>query len=582
MVAVASDLSWNLNGNDQLSGVLEKLDRTVTKLGRRMDDTTSDAKSMGRAIGDTANSSSRAERAMERLKNAADNVRGRFTALRQGVVQLGAASVVALGIAGAAVAKYALETAAANETAQISFEVLLGSADKALRFLNELKAFAAATPFELPELRSAASRLLAVGVETKRIIPLLTRLGDATAAMGTGAEGIDRAVYALQQMSQAGKVSLEDINQLTDAGIPALDALSSKLKISVSKLREEISAGKIKPEQLFQAILTGAGKTFPKLNGMMARQSTTLAGLWSSFKDNTGQSLAKFAEPMIPGIKKVLDWTSTNVPKALTWVQEQGGKAVSWFNKSPLKPEFTAAFEKLNKVIGTEAKEAWKDLTTWVKENEDKFVRIGRWITEVGIPNFGDFLVGAIHATVEAIKLGVNIADAFVQAWDWMTRRCIDFTKGMLDGAVAAFSWIPGLGPKLRQAQSDFDKWSRGVLNTLDKINGKTVNVTIQGNIKVRGGEQLKGDQGSYRRAAGGPVWRGESYDVGEMGTERYYAAQTGYMKSAADTRAENARGGGGDIVGYLEVVHKTPDGEVLRTELLALKRRRRLPSLGF
>lgn len=579
---MASDLSWNLNGNDQLSGVLEKLDRTVTKLGRRMDDVTGDARSMGRALDGTQDSASRADQALDRLGNGANNVRARMATLRQGLMQVGTAAVIGLGIATGMVAKFALETAAANETAAISFEVLLGSAAKAQRFLEQLKAFAASTPFELPELRSAASRLLAVGVQTKTIIPLLTRLGDATAAMGTGAFGIERAVYALQQMSQAGKVSLEDINQLTDAGIPALDALSAKLGMTVSKLREEISAGKIKPDQLFDAILQGAGKTFPKLNGMMARQSQTLTGLWSAFRDNAGQALATFAEPMIPGIKKALDWTATNLPKTLTWIREQGGKAAEWFDKSPLKPAFTNAFDKFNKIVGTEAKEAWKELTTWVKENEDKFVRIGKWIAEIGVPMFRDVFVGAIHATVEAIKLGVNVADALVEAWDWMTRKTIAFTKGMLDGAVAAFSWIPGLGPKLRQAQSDFDKWSRGVINRLNDIDGRVVNVTIQGNVKVKGGELLKGDQGSYRRAAGGPVWRGQSYDVGEMGTERYYAAQTGYMKSAADTRAENARGGGGDIVGYLEVVHKTPSGDTIRTELLALKRRRGLPSLGF
>lgn len=582
MSTVASDLSWNLNGNDQLSGVLERLDRTLTRLGRHIDDTTGDARAMGRALGETAQSASRADRAMDRLKNAADNARGRFAALRSGIMQLGAASVIAMGIATGAVAKFALETAAANETAQISFEVLLGSATKALHFLDELKAFAAATPFELPELRSAASRLLAVGVETKKIIPLLTRLGDATAAMGTGSFGIERAVYALQQMSQAGKVSLEDINQLTDAGIPALDALSAKLGITVSKLREQISAGKIKPEQLFDAILTGAGKTFPKLNGMMARQSTTLAGLWSSFKDNAGQSLAKFAEPAIPGIKKVLDFLSTEGPKALSWIQEQGGKAVGWFDKNPIKPELINALKTLNKLVGKEAKEAWKDLTTWVKANEDKFERIGRWIAEVGIPNFGDLLVGAIHATVEAIKLGVNIADAFVSAWDWMTRRCLEFTGNMLASAVKAFGWIPGLGPKLKKAQEDFDKFSRGVINTLNKIDGKTVRVTILGNVKVKGGTQLSGDQADYRRAAGGPVWRGQSYDVGEMGVERYYAAQTGFIKDAASTRAENARGGGGEVLGQIEVVVRGESGEVIQTKLLALKRRRKLRTLGF
>lgn len=100
-------------------------------------------------------------------------------------------------------------------------------------------------------------------------------------------------------------------------------------------------------------------------------------------------------------------------------------------------------------------------------------------------------------------------------------------------------------------------------------------------------------------RASGGPVTAGKTYWVGEQGPELVTFGADGYVHDAttsramssgtseggawsAGTRGGNAQGGGGDIVGYLEVVHKMPDGEVIRTELLALKRRRRLSSLGF
>lgn len=580
---MASDLSWNLTGNDQLSGVLEKLDRTLGKLSRHIDDTTADAKAMGNALGSTAQSASRADRAMEHLSNVTDRVRGRIDAARQMMMQFGLAATIALGAAGVAVGKLALETAAANETAAISFEVLLGSAQKAATFMEQLKKFAAETPFELPELRSAASRLLAVGVETKKIIPLLTRLGDATAAMGTGAFGIDRAVYALQQMSQAGKVSLEDINQLTDAGIPALDALSAKLGTTVAKLREDISAGKIKPEQLFDAILSGAGKTFPKLNGMMTRQSQTLSGLWSAFKDNASQSLATFAEPAIPGLKKVLDWTATNLPKGLGWLLEQGAKVKEWFDKNPIKGQWAAALQKLGDQVLPTLKDAWKDLTTWIKENEDKFEKISRFVTEYVIPIFSGALVDSIYGVVDAIKFGVTATEWLISAFSFMTRHLLTYMSNVLGAAVRTFGWIPGLGPKLKKAERDFNIFATHVLDSLNRIDGKTVNVTVKGNIKVQGGTQLKGDEGEYRRASGGPVWQGESYRVNELGVEQFYAAQTGWIANRQTSVAMASRGGGGgDVIGYLEVVHKTPDGETLRTELLALKRRRGLATLGF
>jgi tape measure domain-containing protein len=436
----------------------------------------------------------------------------------------------------------------------------------------------------MPELRESASRLLAVGVSADRIIPLLTRLGDATAAMGTGAFGIQRAVYALQQMSQAGKVSLEDINQLTDAGIPALDALSAKLGTTVSKLREQISAGKIKPEQLFEAILQGAGKTFPRLQGMMVRQSATLAGIWSTFKDNTSQSLAKFAEPMIPGIKRAIDWTSTNLPKALSWIREQGAKAGDFLGtKTPIKGEWMAALRKLGQEVLPVLRDAWKDLQTWVSQNHDKLERISRFITEFLIPSFGTWLVGAIRATVGAIKLAITVTDEVITAFKWMTRQVLGFLKNLLDAAVINFGWIPGLGPKLKEAQKKFKEFADGILTQLDRVDGKVVDVYVRAHGDLEFTEGNRNERRGGHRAAGGPVWRGEAYTINEMGVESYYAAATGVIESNEKLRNRmSGIGSSNEVIGVLEVVHKTPDGNVLWTELKALKRRKNLSSLGL
>ena len=207
--------------------------------------------------------------------------------------------------------------AAANEDAAISFELMLGSAEKAMAFLKKLQEFAAATPFEMPQLRSAASRLLAVGTEADRIIPILTTLGDATAGMGTGAEGIERAVTALTQMRQKTKVTGEEMMQLTEAGIPAWETLAAKLGVDVAEAMEKVTRREVDAGVIFDAVQERTGKGLQRLTGMMEKQSTTLNGVWSTFKDNAGQALASFVQPAMPALKKLTLAMGEAIPKAL-------------------------------------------------------------------------------------------------------------------------------------------------------------------------------------------------------------------------------------------------------------------------
>src|SRR5215218_116164 len=88
--------------------------------------------------------------------NATGKLVGGFKA-----VGFGAAGV-AVGILAAAAAPvtFGLKTAAAMEQAEIGFTTMLGSARKAKAFLADLQQFATKTPFEFPELQTAASSLI--------------------------------------------------------------------------------------------------------------------------------------------------------------------------------------------------------------------------------------------------------------------------------------------------------------------------------------------------------------------------------------------------------------------------------------
>lgn len=181
-----------------------------------------------------------------------------------------------------AVAGLGLQFNAMQEQAQIAFTTMLGSGKKARDFLEEMKDFAAKTPFEFPDLVRASQRLLAMGFAAKEIKPLLTTVGDAAAGLGGGADVINRITLALGQMAGRGRVATQEMNQLTEVGIPAWRMLAEGMGISEKKLRDMVEKGLVPAGKSIEILQHGMDKAF---GGMMAKQAETFSGLLSTIKD---------------------------------------------------------------------------------------------------------------------------------------------------------------------------------------------------------------------------------------------------------------------------------------------------------
>ena len=221
-----------------------------------------------------------------------------------------AATAIAAGagmVVGAA-AFIGVKTAVEMENAEIAFTTMLGSGEAAMEFLDDLKKFAAATPFEFPELQTAASSLISVGISAEDVIPIMRTLGDTTAGMGTGSEGIKRATVALQQMNAAQRITGEDLNQLRDAGIPVYDLLAAatgKSKQAVVELAQAGKLGKTELDQLMNALKTGEG--LERFTGLMEKQSQSLGGMFSTLKDQVQMALGEAFQQNGEQIKRLLE-----------------------------------------------------------------------------------------------------------------------------------------------------------------------------------------------------------------------------------------------------------------------------------
>lgn len=205
------------------------------------------------------------------------------------LAMVGAAAAAAGAIIG-------VKFAADLEQARIGFTTMLGSAEKAQEFLSQMQTFAAKTPFEFPELLDASRRLMAFGFAAEDVLPIMTAVGDAVAAMGGSSEQVQRVTMALGQMRTAGRVGAQDMLQLTSAGIKAWEYLADAIGKTVPEVRKMAEEGQIEANAAIQAILHGMQEDF---KGAMDVQSRSFLGLISTMKDVSRDVLGRLMEPLL-------------------------------------------------------------------------------------------------------------------------------------------------------------------------------------------------------------------------------------------------------------------------------------------
>lgn len=207
------------------------------------------------------------------------------------------------------------------ETARIGFETMLKSAEKADAFIKKIQDFAIATPFSQADIVKQAQGLLVRGFNETEIIPMLQKIGNVTAAMGTGSVGIERIVNALGQMRSVGRVTGQDMLQLTDAGVQAWKYLAEGMGMTIAQVRDLSEKGMLPAEKSIQLILKGMSE----FDGMMNKTANrTARGLASQILDvfsvnvltRWGQGLQQSA---IPRLQQIQQWFDKNQDKAKLW-----------------------------------------------------------------------------------------------------------------------------------------------------------------------------------------------------------------------------------------------------------------------
>jgi len=251
-------------------------------------------------------------KAFVRIRGDSRGLKGDLKSVRAEVTnELRNISIVAAGIlgtfatAGAGIIAGGFRLAAQFEQTTIAFSTILGSADLAKKKLDELASFAARTPFTIPGVENAARGLIAVGFSADELLPTLKALGDVSAGLGRGEEGLRRLVLNLGQVKAQAKLTGRELRDFTILGVPLLEELAKILGVAKDQIFSLTQAGDISSEVVTQAFknMSSAGGRFEDL---MFKINKTVQGQFSNLIDEIVRIGRTFGKELIPATKAVV------------------------------------------------------------------------------------------------------------------------------------------------------------------------------------------------------------------------------------------------------------------------------------
>ena len=247
------------------------------------------------------------------------------------------------------IAKAGIEFNAKMEKYQTGLTTLLGSEKEAAAVMEQIRADAARTPFDVDSLTQANQMLISTGLSADASRTDVLNLANAIAATGGGSAELSRMAANMQQVRNTGKATAMDIRQFAMAGINIYGLLAD----ATGKTTEEVKDMEVSYELLSYA-LAKASEEGGMYAGAMEAQSQTFNGRLSTLKDNILQLEGALTEDLFTtlsetALPKVMDW----VALLLQGVQENGIEGAIGVARAILSNLIRSFVEKLPEMLET-------------------------------------------------------------------------------------------------------------------------------------------------------------------------------------------------------------------------------------
>lgn len=131
------------------------------------------------------------------------------------------------------------------ELQQVSLRAIIQDARRADQIFSQIKGLAVISPFQFSDLVGYTKQLAAFQIPVNELYGTMKSLADVSAGLGVD---MGRIILAYGQIRSAGVLRGQELRQLTETGIPALDSLRKKL--------EEVRGVAQTTDDVFNAIST--------------------------------------------------------------------------------------------------------------------------------------------------------------------------------------------------------------------------------------------------------------------------------------------------------------------------------------
>lgn len=256
------------------------------------------------------------------VNSGIDGMKSRFSGLREIAVgvfrQIGASAVSAVGNGLKGWVSDAMDTQKAMISLQNTMKFKGNGAD--FDYVSKsMQTLAKDTNANTEDTLKLSTTFIGLGDTAKSAVGKTEALVKANQAFGGTGENLKGVVQAYGQMSAAGKVTAENINQLTDNNT----ALGSALKSTVMEMNPALKQyGSFAGASEAGAISVGMlDEAMQKLGGAGGGAVTTIGDAWDSFNETLSLALLPTLDALTPIISGLID-------QMADW-GESAGKAVS-------------------------------------------------------------------------------------------------------------------------------------------------------------------------------------------------------------------------------------------------------------
>ena len=206
-----------------------------------------------------------------------------------------------------------------------------GDADVAGASLERLKEITKGTAYGLDTAASSVQNFVTRGLGVASSVDQMKKWADAVAFYGNGTnEQLANVTDALGKMLSKGKVEMDQLDRLTDAGINAVGIYAQATKRSTASVQNDLSKGKISAQNFITTVSTAFTEG---TNGVLniSGAAKEAGGTWATSIANAKAAVTRGLISLIDGINEGL--TNAGFGTILDGVTDFGAAAENVLNK---------------------------------------------------------------------------------------------------------------------------------------------------------------------------------------------------------------------------------------------------------